>query len=511
MAAHHGAFRPPDIWEHNSKRHLIRLVPPIPGLWTCFTHAECACNEIISARNRVLGEVPLPDEWGLTAMRKEMRRLAEKAGTFEPWSFERVINSFSSDRRKRYQAAYDDLQVSPLDYRDATISAFVKAEKINPLEKENPDPRMIQARDPRYNLVIAKYLRPVEHFIYNIKDQYGHRMVAKGLNQADRASLLKEKFQMFDDPVCFSIDASRWDKHVSLDVLKIEHSFYQKCLPDYPEFDRLLKWQQVNRVRTANGVKYTCTGGRMSGDINTALGNCLLMVIMVLAAMKSIRVKFSIMDDGDDCLIIVERRDFDRVISQLPGLFLKFGQELKVENVSDNVRGVVFCQSKVVSNGTSDIFVRDWRKVLSHACCGTRHWNDPNLVRPMCGLVGTCELALNAGVPVLQAFALALIRISKGKVAALDKMAATGLVYRVKAEFGNLESARDHAKARPITDEARAAFEEAFDCPVWEQLAIEERLAEWDIESTHAKTLPDEWGPSWEDCRSPEAMIPDCF
>lgn len=511
LAAHHGNIRPPESWEHNSKRHLIRIVPPIPGLWTCFTHAECTCNEIISAANRVLGEVPLPSVAGIKMMKSAARRLSERAGHFEPWTFEQVLQSFTADRRKRYQVAYDSLVRDPLDINDARISAFVKAEKINPLEKENPDPRMIQARDPRYNICIAKYLRPIEHFIYNMTDRWGYRLVAKGLNQADRASILKEKFLMFEDPVCFSIDASRWDKHVSMAVLKIEHAFYQSCLPNYPEFDRLLKWQQINQVRTSTGVKYKCFGGRMSGDINTALGNCLLMVIMVQAAMKLLGIKYSLFDDGDDCLVLVESADFSVVESRLAGIFLEFGQELKIENIARDVRSVVFCQSKVVNNGINDIFVRDWRKVLSHACCGTRHWNDPFLVRPMLGLVGVCELALNAGVPILQEFALSLIRNSRGQIASLDKMAATGLVYRVKNEYGTLEDAQKHAKERAVTLAAREAFEEAFDCPIWEQLEIEHRLKLWNITTTTATTVPDEWGLGWEDCRSDLAFIPDVF
>lgn len=442
-------------------------------------------------------------------MRAQMRRLAEKAGTFEPWSFERVIASFPSDRRKKYQLAYDSLQVDPLDYRDATISAFVKAEKINPEEKSNPDPRMIQARDPRYNLVIAKYLRPVEHFIYNMVDKFGFRMVAKGLNQLDRATVLKEKLSVFEDPICFSIDASRWDKHVSKKVLEIEHAFYQKCVPDYPEFDRLLKWQLRNNVRTSTGIKYVCDGGRMSGDINTALGNCLLMVIMVKAAMKKIGVGYTLFDDGDDCLVIVERKDFNITSTLLPKIFLTYGQELKIENVADTLRSIVFCQSRVCNNGLGDVFIRDWRKVLSNACCGTKNWNDPNLVRPMMGLVGRCELALNRGVPILQAFALALLRISGGKTASLDKFASTGLVCRIKYEFGGLDNIP--TDALPITDEARLAFEEAFDTPIWEQLEVERILSCWTLRDVKAHTVGDEWGLDWFDQREPSVLLPPLY
>lgn len=510
MAANHGYFRPPDHWEHNHQRRLVRIIPPIPQLWTCFTHASCVGNEIVSARNRVLGKVPLPTPDGIRKLYAEVRRLARKFGHLEPWTFKRVIDSFPSTRRRRYQDAYDSLQISSLGYRDAIISAFVKAEKMNPGDKVNPDPRMIQARDPRYNLVIAKYLRPVEHIIYNLRDEWDLRMVAKGLNQSDRAQLLKDKFALFDCPVCICIDASRWDKHISKDVLVVEHSFYKALLPCYPEFERVLSWQLRNTVRTSGGVKYLCDGGRMSGDINTALGNVLLAVVMILSAIRALRVRAAIVDDGDDLLVICESSDVQFLVRELPKQFVGFGQEIRIENVTDDIRKVVFCQTRMVSNGKADIMVRDWRKVMSHACCGTKHWNDPHMIRPMLGLVGSCELALNSGVPVLQEFALALIRNAKGKMAKSSHAESAGLFYRVKYEFGSVESAQLNAVEQPITDSARLAFEQAFDMPEWEQKAAEDRLRRWSIDTT-IRDYPEEWDSMWEDHVHPDNTISDIW
>jgi len=511
VAAVHSGPHPPADWEHNSNRHLIRIVPPIPGLWNCAIHSDCTCNEIISAVNRVLGVVPLPTERGLKEIKFQCDRAVERIGLLEPWHLAEVVESFKGPRRKRYQQAYDSLQVDPLVPADARISAFVKAEKFNPEEKENPDPRMIQARSPRYNLVIAKYLRPIEHYIYNLRDELGIRMVAKGLNQSERARLLKEKFEMFDDPVCFSIDASRWDKHVSKEVLQLEHRFYLRLHGGHPELDRLLKWQLKNKCVTSNGVKYTVDGGRMSGDINTALGNVLLMVLMVLAAMKALFIKkFQIANDGDDCLIIVERSSVCK-IDALPAKFLEYGQELKVENVTSDIRKVVFCQSQMVSNGQGDIMLRNWRKILSHGCCGTKHWNDRHMVRPMMGLVGRCELALCAGIPICQEYALACIRNSKGKIAKFETLQGNGLLYRLGLEYSTLEDAFANAKQRPVTRKAREDFEKAFDTPIWEQLEIERILRDWNIESTDAVLYPMEWDSSWEDWTHPDNIIPDIY
>lgn len=441
----------------------------------------------------------------------EIRRMAKACGHLEPWTMKMVLESFKGRKKARYEEAYQSLQVDPLGRRDAYIKAFVKAEKINPFSKENPDPRMIQARSFRYNLVIAKYLRAIEHYIYNLRGKSKLREVAKGLNQRERAELLKQKFSRFERPVCYSLDASRFDKHVSKELLEIEHSFYTRVIPNSPEFDRLLKWQLHNKITTQNGVKYNCVGGRMSGDINTALGNCLLMVAMVRAALRKLGIrKYEIMDDGDDVLVIIEREDEGKLLG-IVQTFESFGMKLKLEGRATNIREVEFCQSRMVLGFGGDIMVRDWRKVLSHACVGTKNWNDPNMVRPMFGLVGTCELALGCGVPVLQAFAKALIRNSGGKIAHFEHLTEAGLVYRVKAEFGSFDVAKIAAHEKEITSEARLAFEEAFGTPEWEQLEIESRLDRWVITDLQCRERVQEIDYRWHMDEHPADLIPEIY
>lgn len=472
-------------------------------------HASCVCNEIVSATNRVLGVVPLPTARGIKVIRTQVKKLARQCGKLVPWDLERTTESFRGPRKRRYQLARESLNQKGLNRRDAKISSFVKAEKFDPAVKINPDPRMIQARDPRYNLMIAQFLRPVEHFIYNLVGPSGGRMVAKGMNQEQRAATIIENFNAFKNPVCFSLDCSRFDKHVSFPILSLEHLFYRMVLPNHPILNRLLDWQTINKCRTAGGVKYTVYGGRMSGDINTALGNCLLAILMVLSAMKILRIiKFRIYNDGDDVLVWVEWEHLALIKEQLAKTFLEFGQELKIENIARKFSDVVFCQSRVVFNGIKHVMVRDWRKVLSHACCGTRHWNDPNMVRPMFGLVGRCELALGAGLPILQEFALALQRHSRGAVAKLVN-AEAGVHLRLKAEVGDaVDQFIESARARPVSHEARVSFRAAFGVELWEQEAIEAELRSWTVDNLQSTTVPPERDHTWLNYSGIHSWIP---
>lgn len=439
----------------------------------------------------------MPTGDGLRCLAKAMHRVARGVPRLAPWSTERVLEHFTGLRRLRYERAALNLQRLGLERgRHARISSFVKSEKFNPLDKVNPDPRMIQARTPEYGVEIAKYLKPIEHVIYRLKGPTGLRMIAKGLNQFQRAELLRLKMAQFADPIVVSLDCSRWDKHCSREVLCIEHAFYLRVIND-PHFQRLLSWQLDNRCCTNNGVKYRVHGGRMSGDMNTALGNCLLAVFMIHAVMAAERC-WDCLDDGDDMLLICESSVWERVKVGLPNKFLALGQELKIDCVARKICDVLFCQSKVAVGAAGFQFVRDWRKVLSQAACGVAHWGDPNMVRPMLATVGTCELALNAGVPVLQEFALCLIRNAMGAKPRLIDV-DRGYEARVSAELGariSLERLMS-VKSAIVTDTARQAFEEAWGLSPTEQLWVEAALGGWCVTSTVSRLVPPELDSEW--------------
>lgn len=486
--------------QHN-KRRLVRIVPPIAGLWHCYTHNSCVCNDVIAARNRVVGVVPLPTVSGVEGVRKALLQLWPYR-TLGPLSLDQALATFKGNKHALYQRAYDSLQYDPLRKRDSRISAFVKAEKFNATDKINPDPRMIQARDPRYNLHLARFLRPLEHCVYGLRS-HGLPVIAKCLNPKQRAQLIHDKWMLFKRPVCFSLDCSRWDKHVSLPMLQVEHEFYMKWFPNDVELRRLLQWQQVNRCRTSNGVKYVVKGGRMSGDMNTALGNCILATGMVTDAMNSLACHYEIIDDGDDCLVLIEEDDFERVAAFLPGRFLEYGQELKIENIARHLQDVIFCQCKLTLGSEGWTMARNWKKVLSQSCCGTKHWNDPNMVPAMLGLLGDCENAIHRGVPIIQVFATRLRELSGGARARMVHMDSS-YQYRI-GSFGlsdilTLEPA-------PISEESRYEFERTWGTPIWEQLAVEEHLRRWEPQGD-MMDVPVELDHTWRHMLSPSLPNP---
>jgi hypothetical protein len=308
--------------------------------------------------------------------------------------------------------------------------------------------------------------------------------------------------------VVLSLDASRFDKHVSLELLEIEHSVYLMCNND-PEFRKLLSWQLYNSGITTQGIRYYVRGRRMSGDMNTALGNCLLMLLMCVAIMEPLRVQFDLLDDGDDCLLIVERRDLARTREVLPGGFTDCGMTIKIENVASEMEMIEWCQARPVQVGSGYRFVRDPSKVLSTALGGSKYFTSTGGRARLVNSVGLAELALNRGVPVLQEFALALIRNS-GTDAVMTWQAIDSLYFRLKYE---LEEMHLHdlstVRAAPITDTTRLSFFKAFGIGVDDQLAIEHALSTWQFNIDGEVELPSEFDNAhWDSSAifTPEAL-----
>lgn len=113
--------------------------------------------------------------------------------------------------------------------RDSDISAFVKAEKINLTEKPDPAPRIIQPRDPRYNVEVGCYLKHTEKIMMKAIDQLFNpdsdiQTVFKGLTADQSGRMMRRKWLKFRDPVALGLDASRFDQHVSRQALEWEHA-----------------------------------------------------------------------------------------------------------------------------------------------------------------------------------------------------------------------------------------------------------------------------------------------
>lgn len=398
------------------------------------------------------------------------------------------VEYYKGRRKTLYQRAADSLLSSSISPRDATIKAFVKAEFINSDDKPDPDPRVISPRDPRYNVEVGRYLRPVEHKIYDaIAKLFGEPTVLKGYNAQQIGKIFADKWARYRDPVAVGLDASRFDQHVSVEALKWEHSVYNGIF-NSKELRRLLKWQLYNSVvgHCRDGrLKYRTEGCRMSGDMNTALGNCLIMCALVHCYLQTRGIRGSLANNGDDCSVIMERKDLLKFQTGLAEWFLEMGFNMKVEAPVYNIEGIEFCQTHPVFVAGTYIMVRNFPKSISKDCLSLKELSSAKVCQSWIDAVGQGGLSLTGGIPVYQDFYSSYIRIasqipvpktrqsSKRRHRIADAEITGGLAWLSKGMSRHYQ---------PISPETRHSFYLAFGVTPDTQLELEGfyRKVQWD-------------------------------
>lgn len=400
------------------------------------------------------------------------KRLKRRLPSVSPWTLERVVSHYRGAKRKRYELAAERYLAEGVTKRSANVGLFVKCEPTY-MKEEFKAPRAIQPRSYEYNVALAKYIKPIEEVIYKLtgfgqKGVPRSRVIAKGMNMRKRARVIQEKWNNFDRPCVVTYDASRFDMHVSVEQLRAEHSVYLHMCDD-PEFRRLLNYQLDNYGKCEH-FTYRVKGKRMSGDMNTAVGNCVLMVMFMVACMEDASIdKYDILDDGDDVLVFIEASDVAKLAS-FSDTMLGFGHEVKVENTAYVLEDIEWCQSHPVLVGDGYKLVRDPVKILTRGVSGIKYYrNDEKTKRKLVNTIGLGELHLNSGVPVLQAYCEMLIR-SAGTDDTLRLDSNDEYYHRFQVE-GNPQLS---GRSQEVTPESRESFARAYGIGIDEQIQLED-------------------------------------
>lgn len=391
------------------------------------------------------------------------------------WTVPEFLDTYRGQKRARYEAAAESLKCRAVCSADADIKAFVKAEALNLEDKPDPAPRIIQPRGARYNLCLGRYLKPAEHALYEaVAKVWGGPTIMKGYNAAGVARELKAMWDSFDDPVAVGLDASRFDQHVSIAALEYEHGFYKALFPGDAELKTLLSWQLRNNgtfCGTDGTFHYQTEGCRMSGDMNTALGNCLLMCAMVFAYAKLVGVTARLANNGDDCVVFMSRSSLKAFQSQLSGWFRDRGFTLTVEDPVYVFEQVSFCQCQPVLANRSYVMVRHPDMGLAKDCTN----KTPDMGSPVRSFrrwsyqVGVAGLSLAGEIPIYSA--------------AYDALKRIGIPCKKAQGFGNLDSgfeymARGMRSSNHVTQASRESFHRAFGVLPSEQVDLENKFAQ---------------------------------
>lgn len=394
------------------KPREVISISGLPSAGVTWTHANNVGNVVESVHERVLGRTVdgqwertlLPEkgafaEEDLLVFRKAV--VAAMGGYTLPITTEQFVDHYGGLKRARYVAAAESLERKPLQRSDSYPSVFLKAEKWH----EAKAGRLISARSPRYNLAVGRYLLPIESRVYKAVDEvFGAPTIMKGLTPVQRAEVVRGHWDAFDDPVAVGQDFSKFDQHISQAALSFEHGFYLAQYHNDPELQRLLSWQLSTKcfANVEDGVvSYTVRGGRMSGDMNTAMGNCIISASLIRGYTSEIGVPVRAIVDGDDSVVFMERRHLKLYLQGVVPYMKRHGFHLTVEAPAYTINMVEFCQCRYMGLDPPTM-VRNPAKAITQDHCWVVNrqltWHE---VMAATGLGG---LALYGNVPVLGAY-----------------------------------------------------------------------------------------------------------
>lgn len=333
---------------------------------------------------------------------KVVRRCAARSHVY---SRQEVVEMYTGSKQRAYAAAMESLLYEPLTKHDAELNTFIKFEKTN----INKAPRIINPRSTRYTLELARYLKKLEKPVFSainscFRSKSSHTVI-KGLNVYDSAAAIRAKWDRFTDPIAISGDITKLDMHVSRAALEYEHSIYNRIFRSR-RLKRLLSWQLLNTGRAYfkdGSVSFSMQGTRSSGDINTSLGNVIIVCSILYAYTQGTGVCVELLNNGDDFCFILERKDYHQ-LDGLPEFFEECGMPLKMEPPVDEFERIVFCQTQPVYDGRRWRMVREIRTCLRKDTICTVDVHTRESLRQWLHAVGSGNGVITTGIPMLQSF-----------------------------------------------------------------------------------------------------------
>jgi len=176
--------------------------------------------------------------------------------------------------RSRYLRAYHELLRNGVNLdRDSNIAAFVKLERYF---DEGKAPRMIMGRDPKFNILYAQFIEPIEKAFFKLKQ------VA---NACDYHAC-GEKFSELVGDWFLENDMSKFEASQRYETLRLEYLVYNLVLKqcganegDVSLLRTLFAYKMRKKGKTQSGVDFEFYECRGSGDMDTSLGNGILNYI----------------------------------------------------------------------------------------------------------------------------------------------------------------------------------------------------------------------------------------
>jgi hypothetical protein len=265
------------------------------------------------------------------------RRLRRFWSTVRPWTYSEYLDNIDDPTKRRFYARYvqDIIDGRPIR---SDNTPFTKLEKtlIDELIRKYKAPRSIQARHPTFNIEYGCYIKPLERHLKH------RREFGKGTYDQIAAKIhwFSRKYKWYTEG-----DHVTFDAHVTVEMLKLTHRFYQRCYANDRKLISLSRRTINNKCRTRHGDRYDVRGTRMSGDVDTSFGNSIINYYILRSLLFELGLQGDAIVNGDDFILFTDR---PVPVSDAIRILRSYNMDTKLVRSVDNIHRVEFCRTKMV-------------------------------------------------------------------------------------------------------------------------------------------------------------------
>jgi len=290
---------------------------------------------------------------------------------------------------------------------------------------------------------------------------YGNKHFIKHVPVRDRAQLLVERLKGGERTL--SSDYSSYEKHFDVQTFQIEFELYEYMIQNLPQASWLMRYIRAVMVGI-NKCKYTnvtidVPSGRMSGEMNTSLGNGFVNLMLFLFNNERLGNKyFDCLVEGDDLIAVYSGIELNK------DHYLELGYTIEIKSPS-RPSLASFCG--LICDEEEQVSITDPTKLmLTIGWTSVRYLSAPEkTLMQLLRAKGYSTLYQYPGVPIIQSLALMILRLTKGHS------------YRKPVDWTNWQwhnQFSSHAESRPIGPKTRQLMSDYFGYSQDEQMVLEQ-------------------------------------
>jgi hypothetical protein len=298
-------------------------------------------------KKRLLRDVPKPNGEFLREFKQFVYQwCSEHLPKTRALGFEEWLESTSYNESRKEELRKAELRNKgsrPSMRKCQKISTFVKAE-FYPMLKQC---RMINSRSDDAKVFFGPRVKAVERVVFELPQFIKHVPVP------DRPAKIRSMKQA--GRIYYATDYTAFESHFIPEFLDAcECQLFRWCLSEDEDCEFMCRvFMGRNRMQTRTGVSAEVLGRRMSGDMNTSLGNGFANYMLSLFLTKQKGGEMDGVFEGDDGL-------FYSTVELSGSDYEKIGFTIKIEEVNDpcaaSFCGMIFSESGEI--------IRDPRKFL---------------------------------------------------------------------------------------------------------------------------------------------------